>query len=56
MYDRVKKYEEEIKIAKEDMILHNSEESRTNLHKLNREYVKFLKIEVSMLNQISQLN
>lgn len=38
------------------MILHNSDDNRVNLHKLHTEYIKFLKMEESILKQKSQLH
>lgn len=53
---RVKDFKEKVRIAEDDMMLHNSDESRTNLHKLNVEYIKILRIEESILKPKSQLN
>lgn len=51
----VKEYEEKIKIAEEEVILNNIEESRTQLHYINAQYIKYLKLEESILKQKTQL-
>lgn len=38
------------------MIIHNSEENRNYIQKLNIEYIRYLKLEESILKQKSQLH
>ncbi|XP_055824484.1 uncharacterized protein LOC129893019 [Solanum dulcamara] len=55
IYAKVKEYEDKVRQAEEDLILDNSEECRTNLHSINAEYIRYLKLEDSMLKQKTQL-
>ncbi|XP_060200890.1 uncharacterized protein LOC132629180 [Lycium barbarum] len=55
IYAQVKDYEVKVKKAEEDLILDNCEENRSKLHRLNAEYIKFLKMEQSILKQKTQL-
>ncbi|KAH0765178.1 hypothetical protein KY285_001049 [Solanum tuberosum] len=48
-------FEEQVKAAKEDVIQQNTKENRTKLHLLNAQYIKYLKLEASILKQKTQL-
>lgn len=47
-------HEEKIRSADKELISNNTEENRATLHKLNVEYIRFLKWEKSILKQKSQ--
>ncbi|WMV30203.1 hypothetical protein MTR67_023588 [Solanum verrucosum] len=55
IYAKVKDYEERVRVAEEDLIHNNTEEQRTKLHGINAEYIKFMKLEDSILKQKTQL-
>ncbi|XP_055835240.1 uncharacterized protein LOC129903721 [Solanum dulcamara] len=55
IYAKVKEYEAKVRQAEEDLILLNSEECRANLYAINAEYIRYLKLEDSMLKQKTQL-
>ncbi|KAG5580325.1 hypothetical protein H5410_050952 [Solanum commersonii] len=42
-------YENRVKVAEDSFIQNNSEENRTALHEINAEYIRFLKLEDSIL-------
>ncbi|KAK4707382.1 hypothetical protein R3W88_033071 [Solanum pinnatisectum] len=44
-----REYEDKVKIAEEALIQNNIEGNRTALHELNAEYIRFLKLEESIL-------
>lgn len=52
----MKDYEEQVRQAEIDLILNNIEVNRAKLHALNVEYIKFLKVEESILKQKTQLH
>ncbi|XP_059289464.1 uncharacterized protein LOC132042983 [Lycium ferocissimum] len=56
IFENVKEFEEKVKEAEEELINNNNEENRTKLHKLNAEYIRFLKLEKSILKQKTQLH
>ncbi|XP_055802719.1 uncharacterized protein LOC129871761 [Solanum dulcamara] len=56
IYAKVKEYEDKTRHAEEELISSNSEENRTKLHAINAEYIKYLKLEESMLKQKTQLH
>lgn len=56
IHAKVKEYEDQIRIAEEEMINNNSEDNRTNIQRLNTEYIRHLKLEESILMQKSQLH
>ncbi|XP_055835119.1 uncharacterized protein LOC129903596 [Solanum dulcamara] len=56
IYAKVKEYEDKTRHAEEELIFSNSEENRTKLHAINAEYIKYLKLEESMLKQKTQLH
>lgn len=51
----VKEYEENVRIAEKELINNNSEENRSKLHRMNAEYIRYLKMEKSILKQKTQL-
>lgn len=51
----VKEYEEKVRVAEEDVINNNSEENRAKLHAVNAEYIRYMKLEESILKQKTQL-
>lgn len=51
----VKEYEEKVRIVEEKVIKNNPEENRTNLHKVNVEYIRHLKVEEVVLKEKTQL-
>ncbi|KAM3290025.1 hypothetical protein P3S67_018314 [Capsicum chacoense] len=51
----VKEYEGKVSLAEEDMLNHNTDENRTKLHAVNAEYIRYLKLEESILKQKTQL-
>uniref|UniRef100_M1E0C2 RNase H family protein n=1 Tax=Solanum tuberosum TaxID=4113 RepID=M1E0C2_SOLTU len=55
IYAKVRDYEEKVRLAEEDLIHNNTEEQRTKLHGINAEYIKFMKLEDSILKQKTQL-
>ncbi|WMV13667.1 hypothetical protein MTR67_007052 [Solanum verrucosum] len=55
IYAKVRDYEERVRLAEEELIHNNTEEQRTKLHGLNAEYIKFMKLEDSILKQKTQL-
>ncbi|XP_049348973.1 uncharacterized protein LOC125813527 [Solanum verrucosum] len=55
IYAKVRDYEERVRLAEEDLIHNNTEEQRTKLHGINAEYIKFMKLEDSILKQKTQL-
>lgn len=55
IFANVRTYEEKVRIAEEEIINNNTEENRTKLHGINAEYIKFMKLEVSILKQKTQL-
>ncbi|XP_055826362.1 uncharacterized protein LOC129894731 [Solanum dulcamara] len=55
IYAKVKECEAKVRQAEKDLILLNSEECRANLHAINAEYIRYLKLEDSMLKQKTQL-
>ena len=55
IFSMVTDYEEQVKIAKENFIQNNSEENRAKLHLINAYYIKYMKLETSILKQKTQL-
>ena len=45
----VRMYEEQVHDAEENYILDQSESSRSSLHELNAQYIKFIKLEDTIL-------
>ncbi|XP_055814558.1 uncharacterized protein LOC129884254 [Solanum dulcamara] len=56
IYTKVKEYEDKARQAEDELISANSKECRANLHAINAEYIRFLKLEESMLKQKTQLH
>ncbi|KAK6780088.1 hypothetical protein RDI58_022272 [Solanum bulbocastanum] len=56
IYAKVKEYEEKVRILEEKLIQNNTEEDRATLHGINAEYIRFMKLEDSILKQKSQLH
>lgn len=55
VFATVKDYEERVRNAEEEVINNNSEHSRSNLHCVNAEYIRYLRLEESILKQKTQL-
>ncbi|KAK4716315.1 hypothetical protein R3W88_014653 [Solanum pinnatisectum] len=55
IYAKVKDFEERVRVAEEKLIHNNTEEQRAELHCINAEYIKYMKLEDSVLKQKSQL-
>ncbi|WMV24651.1 hypothetical protein MTR67_018036 [Solanum verrucosum] len=55
IFSNVINFEEQVKAAEEDAIHQNTEENRTKLHLINAQYIKYLKLEASILKQKTQL-
>lgn len=51
IYDKVKDYEDKVRLLEEDIINNNTEDKRSYLHSLNVEYIRFFKMEESTLIQ-----
>lgn len=51
----MKEFEERVRLVEEEVINSNSEENRSKLHELNAEYIRFFKLEESILKQKTQL-
>ncbi|KAH0639244.1 hypothetical protein KY285_035830 [Solanum tuberosum] len=56
IFIKFKEYEERVRAAEENLIHTHNEINRTNLHELNAEYIRFLKMEDSILKQKTQLH
>lgn len=56
IHSKVKSYDERIKDVEKDLINQCSDAARTHLHSLGSEYIRFLKLEESILRQESQLH
>lgn len=56
IHAKMKPYEERIKNAEKELITLNTDVARSYLHSLNAEYIRFLKLEESILRQKSQLH
>ncbi|WMV45632.1 hypothetical protein MTR67_039017 [Solanum verrucosum] len=54
-FSSVINFEEQVKAAEEDVIHQNTKENRSKLHLINAQYIKYLKLEVSILKQKTQL-
>ncbi|WMV50120.1 hypothetical protein MTR67_043505 [Solanum verrucosum] len=55
IFSNVVNFEEQVKAAEEDVIQQNTEENRTKIHLINAQYIKYLKLEASILKQKTQL-
>ncbi|XP_049399716.1 uncharacterized protein LOC125863741 [Solanum stenotomum] len=55
IFAKVRDFEEKVKTMEEQLIQDPSEDNRSTLHELNARYIKFLKIEDSILKQKTQL-
>ncbi|XP_049386507.1 uncharacterized protein LOC125850697 [Solanum stenotomum] len=55
IFSSVINFEEQLKVAEEDVIQQNTEENRTKLHLIIAQYIKYLKLEASILKQKTQL-
>lgn len=56
IYAKVKEFEEKTRKAEEKLISFNSENDRSNLHASNAEYIRYVKLENSILKQKTQLH
>ncbi|KAH0737812.1 hypothetical protein KY290_036517 [Solanum tuberosum] len=55
IYAKVKDFEERVWVAEENLIHNNTEEHIAELHVMNADYIRFMKLEDSILKQKSQL-
>ncbi|XP_015159800.1 uncharacterized protein [Solanum tuberosum] len=55
IFMKVREYAERVRNAEERLIQEHTDSNRANLHELNAEYIKFLKLEDSILKQKTQL-
>ncbi|WMV32834.1 hypothetical protein MTR67_026219 [Solanum verrucosum] len=55
IFSAVRSFEEQVRAAEEEIITNNSEANRTKLHYVNANYIKYLKLESSILKQKTQL-
>ncbi|XP_049399717.1 uncharacterized protein LOC125863742 [Solanum stenotomum] len=55
-YAKVKDFEARVKEAEDNLIHNNTEEQRSKLHGINAEYIRFMKMEDSILKQKTQLH
>ncbi|KAG5598988.1 hypothetical protein H5410_030358 [Solanum commersonii] len=55
IFIKVREYEERVRTVEEELIQEYSDTNRSILHELNAEYIRFLKIEDSILKQKTQL-
>ncbi|XP_047259779.1 uncharacterized protein LOC124892577, partial [Capsicum annuum] len=56
IYGNVKNYEENVKVAEENLILHSTDENRQEFHKTQAEYIRHLKVEDVILRPKSHLH
>jgi len=55
IYVKVKEFEERVKVAEDNLLQSNTEKHREELHGINAEYIRYMKLEDSILKQKSQL-
>ncbi|KAK4737426.1 hypothetical protein R3W88_001123 [Solanum pinnatisectum] len=55
IFAKVRDFEERVRVAEENLIHNNTEEHRAVLHGINAEYIRFIKLEDSILKQKTQL-
>jgi len=55
IFSIVRDHEERVRVAEEALIANNSTENRVSLHQINARYIKYLKLEASILKQKTQL-
>ena len=55
IFSQDNEYEENLRMAEENIIMNTLEGNRTILHELNARYIKFLKLNDSIMNQKTQL-
>ncbi|XP_055814708.1 uncharacterized protein LOC129884436 [Solanum dulcamara] len=55
IHAKVKEYEEAVRQAEEDLINRQSNENRSKLHAINAEYIRYMKMENTILRQKTQL-
>ncbi|KAG5631351.1 hypothetical protein H5410_003068 [Solanum commersonii] len=55
IYAKVKEFEEIIRKTEEELLTHNTEAHRQQLHLTNANYIRYLKLEESILKQKTQL-
>ncbi|KAH0700920.1 hypothetical protein KY284_015135 [Solanum tuberosum] len=55
IFTKVKEFEESIRQSEEELMTNNNEDSRQKLHQMNAKYIRYLKIEESILKQKTQL-
>ncbi|WMV07509.1 hypothetical protein MTR67_000894 [Solanum verrucosum] len=56
IFAKAKEYEEQVRGAEETLITANTEENRSKLHNINAQYIRYLKLEQSILKQKTQLH
>ncbi|KAK4706319.1 hypothetical protein R3W88_034128 [Solanum pinnatisectum] len=55
VFSKVKEYEQKVQATEQKLIQDQSDTNRTALHEINAEYIRFLKLEDSILKQKTQL-
>ncbi|KAG5631316.1 hypothetical protein H5410_003033, partial [Solanum commersonii] len=56
IYAKIKEFEERVKVAEDNLLQNNTEKHREDLHSVNADYIKYMKLEDSILKQKSQLH
>ncbi|WMV50078.1 hypothetical protein MTR67_043463 [Solanum verrucosum] len=56
IYAKIKEFEERVKVAEDNILQNHTEKHREDLHSINAEYIKYMKLEDSILKQKSQLH
>ncbi|KAG5599223.1 hypothetical protein H5410_030593 [Solanum commersonii] len=55
IYAKVKEFEERVKVAEDNLLQNNTEKHKEELHSINAEYIRYMKLEEAILKQKSQL-
>ncbi|KAH0776603.1 hypothetical protein KY290_008014 [Solanum tuberosum] len=55
IFATVREYDEKVRIMEEEVINNNTEANRTKLHQTNANYIRYMKLESSILRQKTQL-
>ncbi|KAG5606088.1 hypothetical protein H5410_027580 [Solanum commersonii] len=55
IYAKVTEFEERVKVAEDNLIQSNTEKHREELHGINAEYSRYMKLEDSIIKQKTQL-
>ncbi|KAG5585832.1 hypothetical protein H5410_046266 [Solanum commersonii] len=49
IYAKVKEFDERVKVAEDNLLQNNTEKHREELHSINAEYIKYMKLEEAIL-------